>query len=301
MAEGESAPGAWWSLAGLKALRHTPWVDVPLRILEKARDDNLGMLAAGVAFFAFLAIFPAIVAMVAVYGLLFDPAAVEAQLDPLGEIMPPEAFAILYNQTKAVVDQGSRSLSLGFMASLIFAIWSATKGMRALMTALGVAYDTTEKRGILLTGLLSYLFTLGAIFYAVAAMAGIAALPVVIGLFDLSDETTDNLLLLRWPILVVILLVGLAILYHYGPHRRGVRFRWLSPGALVAAILWVAASIGFSSYVSNFGAYNEIFGSLGAVVILLLWFYVSAYAFCLGAEINATLEERGRTKRSDGS
>jgi len=305
MAEGSKGDEVWLARAAPRRLwqllpwryfpwRLLPWLRLPWQIWTKSQADNIGMLAAGIAFYAFLAAFPAIVALVAVYGLIFDPSDVEAQLAGLHEIMPPEAFAILYGQIKAVVAQGQRSLSLGLLASLLFAIWSATKGMRALMTALNVAYVEAEQRGFLRASLVSYLFTLGGILFAAAAMAAIAALPLAIDFLDLPPELADRLLWLRWALLAVALLLGLALLYHFGPNRRGVRFRWLSAGAVTAALLWIAASVGFSAYVANFGDYNEIFGSLGAVVILLFWLYFSAYAFCLGAEVNAVLEGRRR-------
>jgi membrane protein len=277
------------------------WKDVLLRVKDEINRDNLSIVAAGVGFYALFAIFPAISALVTVYGLLTDPAELEQQLAPVRDVVPEDAFAILQEQTRAVVSKATGSLSLGLIASLALAVWSANKGTKAIFTALNIAYGEREKRGFISLNAWSLAFTLGGILFVVISLLIIAAVPAALAIFGYTGGIIEFVLLaLRWAVMAVLMMVALALLYRYGPSRATARIEWVSPGAIVATALWLLGSAAFSLYVSNFGSYDKTFGSLGAVVILLMWFYISAYVVCLGAELNAELERQTRRDSTTG-
>jgi membrane protein len=277
------------------------WKDVLLRVKDEINRDNLSIVAAGVAFYALFAIFPAISALVTVYGLLTDPAELEQQLAPIRDVVPEDAFAILQEQTRAVVSKAAGSLSLGLIFSLALAVWSATKGTKSIFTALNIAYGEREKRGFISSNTWSLAFTLGGILFVVLSLLIIAAVPAALAIFGSAGGTVEFVLLaLRWVVMAVLMMVALALLYRYGPSRATARIEWVSPGAIAATALWLLGSAAFSLYVSNFGSYDKTFGSLGAVVILLMWFYISAYVVCLGAELNAELERQTRRDSTTG-
>jgi membrane protein len=293
-ARGEEAPRRW-------DIPKRGWKDVLLRVKDEINRDNLSIVAAGVAFYALFAIFPAISALVTVYGLLTDPAELEQQLAPVRDVFPEDAFAILQEQTRAVVSKATGSLSLGLIASLALAVWSANKGTKAIFTALNIAYGEREKRGFISLNAWSLAFTLGGVLFVVISLLIIAAVPAAVAIFGYTGGIIEFVLLaLRWAVMAVLMMVALALLYRYGPSRATARIEWVSPGAIVATALWLLGSAAFSLYVSNFGSYDKTFGSLGAVVILLMWFYISAYVVCLGAELNAELERQTRRDSTTG-
>lgn len=269
------------------------WKDVLLRIKDEVGNDNLSIVSAGVAFFALFAIFPAITALVTLYGLVTTPDQAEQQLAPLHDLLPGSAFDILANQTRQVASAATGSLGFGLVLSLGLAIWSANAGTKSIITALNIAYEEKEKRGFFRLSLCSIAFTISGILFVIIALTLIAAVPAVLAFLDFDPGLAQSLLLmLRWVLMAALMAVGLAFLYRYAPSRRPAKLQWLSPGAIAATLLWLAASIGFSLYVRHFGTYDKTFGSLGAVVILLMWFYISAYVVCLGAELNAELERQ---------
>lgn len=278
------------------------WKEVLWRVKDEIAKDNLSIVAAGVAFYALFAIFPAISAFVTIYGLVTDPAEVEQQLAPLRDLIPEDAFGILQQQLHSVVDQGGGALSLGLLFSLALAIWSATKGTTAIFTALNIAYEEQEKRGFLSFNLWSLAFTVGGLAFVTVALLIIAAIPAALAIFGSTGGLLETVLLtLRWALMAGLMVVALAVLYRYGPSRARARFQWISPGAIAATILWLVGSIAFSLYVRYFGSYDKTFASLGAVVILLMWFYISAYVVCLGAELNAELERQTHRDSTTGA
>jgi membrane protein len=277
------------------------WKQVLLRVKDEIGKDNLSIVAAGVAFYALFAIFPAISAFVTLYGLITDPADVEQQLATLRDVMPEAAFGIVQQQLHSVVSQATGSLSLGLLLSLALAVWSATKGTNAIFTALNIAYGEREERGFLSLNLWSLAFTVGGIVFVIVALLVVAAVPAALAIVGSPEGVLGFVLLaLRWVLMAVLLMLALALVYRYGPSRATARLQWVSPGAVAATVLWLVASVAFSLYVRHFGSYDKTFGSLGAVVILLMWFYISAYVVCLDAELNAELERQTRRDSTTG-
>jgi len=274
------------------ALLRAEWRDVARAVWQEVRADNLTLVAAGVGFYALLAIFPAVAAVVALYGLVAAPETVREHLSLVSTILPTEAYQLLAEQVHALTTQAGTSLGFGFVIGLGLSLWSGSRAVLALMTAINIAYERQEQRGALLLNLLAAALTLAAIMVMLGAMALLGGLPAAVEARDAPAWVGWSILLLRWPPLGGIVLMALAVLYRFGAYRPGAPFEWLTPGAVLAMAFWLAASAGFSIYVANFGRYNETFGSLGAGVILLLWFYFSAFTVCVGAEINAEVDAR---------
>jgi membrane protein len=266
------------------------WRDVARRVRGKVMADDVSMVAGSVAFYAFLAIFPALAALVSIYGLVADPAAVWRHADAVAVLLPPQAQAVFHDELTQLATASSRTLSVSGVFSLLFALWSANQGTKAIIVALNAAFRQQESRGFFaLTGV-SFLFTIGALLLAGIAVTAVVALPAVLGLVGLSTLGTLLVRWLRWPLLAAAVLVGLSVAYRYGPARASARWRWVTPGSLLATGLWLGGSALFSWYVSNFGKYDKLYGSVGVIVILLTWFLLSAYALVLGAELNGALE-----------
>lgn len=276
------------------------WKATLLRVKNEVGRDQIGVVAGGVAFYAFLAIFPAIGAAAMIWGAFADPAVVQQQLEAIRGVIPPAAHEILSQQLTEVSKGPGAALTFGALFSLLIAIWSSTKGVKALMAAMNIAYGQTEDRGFLKLNLIALALTVGAIVMALVAIAAIAVVPPLLEALDLGGVADLSIRVARWLGLLVLVMIGLAVLYRWGPARRKARLQWITPGALVATLLWLIASLGFSFYVSNFGSYNETFGALGAVVILLLWFWMSGYVVCLGAELNSELELQTRRDTTVG-
>jgi membrane protein len=277
------------------------WKQVLLRVKDQVSADNLSIVSAGVAFFALLAIFPGITALVTLYGLVTDPAQVEPQLSPLRGLLPGNAFDIIAQQTRQVAATAGDSLSLGLMLSLLLAIWSANAGTKSVITALNIAYEEKEKRGFFTLNLWSLTFTVIGIVFMIVALTVVAAVPAALAIFGTEDGPMQSVLLaLRWVVMAGLMILALAMLYRFAPSRKSAKMQWVSVGAIVATLFWLLASVGFSLYVRHFGSYDKTFGSLGAVVILLMWFYISTYVVCIGAELNAELERQTRKDSTVG-
>lgn len=276
------------------------WKDILWRLKEQISKDRLSIIAAGVAFYGLMAVFPALIALVGLYGLAFDPQQVQQQVAALSGMLPPQAAEILLGQLQDLTTTSGTALGLGAIAGLVLALWSASAGMRTLMEALNVAYDEEEKRGFFRFYGTALLLTLGAILGVIVAIGMVIALPVVLKFVGLASLLQGVISFARWPILVGMMLIGLAIVYRYGPSRQEPRWRWVSWGAVAATALWIAGSALFSLYVTRFGSYNETYGSVGAVVILLMWFLLSSYAVLIGAELNAEMERQTRKDTTAG-
>jgi membrane protein len=262
------------------------------RVKAEVKEDNVGLLAAGVAFYAMLAIFPAIIAVVTVYGMVADPAQVEKQIGELTRSLPAGADQLLTSQLTNVVNAGRQALSIGLALSLLALLWSVSSGVQGLIKSLNVIYDEKETRGFVKLRGLSLLLTLGAIVVAVVALALITVFPGVIDGLGLGRAGQVAASVARWVVLAVLVLLALGVVYRLGPDRANPRWRWVSAGAVVALVLWLLGSVGFSYYVDNFGKYNQTYGALAAVIILLLWLFLSAFAVLLGAEFNAETERQ---------
>jgi len=270
------------------------WLRFSMRLKVNLDRDQLGLVAAGVAFYFLLAAFPAIAVIVSLYALIADPADIIAQISILARFLPHDALAILTDQATQLASAPQKALSLSLIFSLLFTLYVASKGMRVLIKGFNIAYDYEERRNIVWRTLLAYAMTIGMIVYMIASLALIAGVPAFLQLMPFPDMLSAAYVGLRWPALFFMALVGLEFLYTYGPSmpvttkRTG---RVVSIGSFTATALWVTASAGFSLFVTHFGRYNETYGSLSAVVVLLLWFWLSALMMMLGAEINAAYEK----------
>jgi membrane protein len=276
------------------------WFAILRRVMAEVKEDNVTLLAAGVAFYAMLAIFPAIIAVVTVYGLVADPNQVEAQVSEFAKSLPAGADQLLTDQLQNVVSAGRQSLSIGLAVSLAAVLWSASSGVQGLVKGLNVVYDERETRGFLKLRSLSLFLTLGAILVAVIALALIAVFPAVIDNLGLGRAGELAASIARWVVLALLVLGALAVVYRFAPDRASPRWRWVSWGAVVALALWLLGSIGFSWYVDNFGKYNQTYGALAAVIILLLWLFLSAFAVLLGAELDAEIERQTARDTTSG-
>ena len=253
--------------------------------------DHVSIMAAGIAFYALLSIFPGMSALISVYGLVADPITIENQLSSLSGILPQEALKLLSDQLHALVAAPRDKLGFGLVVSLVLALWSATSGTGALMQTLTVTFEEQENRGVLSFYGRVITLTLGIGLFALLSLFLIAGIPAIIGSLPLSELWRDRISLIRWPLLAILALVAMGVLYRYAPARRNPCWHCFSAGTIGAAVLWLVGSAGFSFYVARFSSYDKTYGSLGAVVILLMWFYVTAYIILAGAELNSEIEK----------
>lgn len=254
--------------------------------------DHVSVISAGVAFFSLLSIFPAIGALVSIAGLFMDPAIVEDQLASVMTVLPENAAGILQEQARQISSKPSSGLGLAALIALSISLYGASKSVRTLMEGMNIAYHEEEKRGLVRLYLVSIGLTLLLIVGAVIALGATVALPALIDNLGLADSLVGLVGWGRWPILAALTIWGLAVLYRFGPSRETPRWRWVTWGSVVATFLWILGSIVFSLYVRNFGTYNESYGTLGGVVILLTWLWLSAFIVLLGAEINSEMEHQ---------
>ena len=270
----------------------TGWKDVLWRTYEEFGKDRVMAVAAGVTYYALLAVFPAIAALVSIYGIFADPATIEGHLNTLSGVLPAGALDILREQVTRIASQGGGALGFGFIFGLVLSLWSANAGMKAVFDALNIVYNEDEKRSFIRLNVQSLSFTLGAIAFVIIAIVGIVVLPILLDFIGLGGRAEWLLSLARWPVLLIGVVFGLALLYRYGPSRDRAEWKWVTPGGIVAAVLWLAGSMLFSWYVANFGSYNETYGSLGAVIGFMTWIWLSSVVVLLGAEINAEVEHQ---------
>jgi membrane protein len=269
------------------------WRDVLVRTWKEAGDDNVGLLAAGVAFYAFLAFVPLLAAMVLIYGLAAEPRTVADHIQALFGVLPRDAAALIGDQLKSLTDSPDGAKGWSLVVALALAVYGASKGSGAIVTALNIAYEVKESRGFIKSTLLSLLMTIGALVVLVIAAAGISVMAWAQTLFPGLPGWAHGLVqILFWAVAVLAVGFGLAALYRYAPSRPDAPWVWISPGSAVATLLWLAGSLGFGLYVSHFGNYNATYGSLGGVVVFLTWLYLSAYIVLMGGEMNSELERQ---------
>jgi membrane protein len=277
------------------------WWEVLRRTWSEIGEDNISHLAAGVGFYALIAIFPAFGALVALYGLIANPADVERHTMLLAAFMPAESLKLLTDALHNLVAKNHAGLSVGLVVSVLIAIWSARVGTGALMTALNVAYGEREKRNFIWFNAVALALTGGLVLFGIIAIFTVAVIPAALHFLPFPESWTNLISAVRWPILFVLVMLALAVIYRIAPSREQPRWQWVSPGALGATVLWVIGSALFSLYVGRFGSYNETYGSLGAVVVLLLWFWLSSYIILAGAELNAELERQTARDTTTGA
>jgi membrane protein len=276
------------------------WKDILWRTYQQIGEDRLLAVAAGVVFFGLLAMFPAITALVSSYGLFTDAKTIGEHLSFLSQVLPAGTFQIVQDQINRVVEKGGTTLGFGFLFGLALALWSANAGMKAIIDALNVIYDEEEKRGFIKLNLVSLALTLGGLVAVLLAVASIVVFPLVMMRFGLGGLTEIIATILRWPILLVMVMFGLAVLYRYGPSRREPKWEWISVGSVLATLLWIAGSAALSYYLSNFGNYDATYGSLGAAIGLMTWMWMSSIVILFGAELNSEIEHQTARDTTEG-
>jgi len=270
------------------------WKDIAWRSYNELSDNNIFLAAGGVTYAVLLSLFPALAALVSIYGLLMNPNQIEQQLNALSGLVPDQIRQLITQELHQLVASSHSALGVGVVLGIVLALWSASRGMSGLMSALDIAYEEKEERGFLHFNAVALGLTLCFLVGGVVVLGLIAALPSAVQFMHIGGALHWLLLLVQWPVLVVLWAVVLAVLYRYAPDRRKPQWRWVSPGAIAATILWIVASIAFTVYVANFSSYDATYGSLGGVVVLLTWLYISAFAVLLGAVINAQSERQTR-------
>ncbi|MBU2959057.1 YihY/virulence factor BrkB family protein [Paracoccus sp. 1_MG-2023] len=259
-------------------------------------EDRVSSVAGGVTFFGLLSLFPAITAFVSLYGLLSDPAGIEGQMDLLDDLLPASALEIIRGQVVAIASAPTSALSVAGLLALLIAFWSANGGMKALLSALNVAVMQGETRGFVRLNLVAMTFTLGGLLMIALMLVVIAVVPAALQLLPVGWGAETLITYSRWPIMFAVLIMGLAAIYRWGPAVPDSRWRWISPGAIMAAVGLVVISMLFSWYAANFANYNETYGSLGAVIALMIWLWLNATIVLVGAELNAEVERHLKRK-----
>jgi len=274
------------------------WKDILSRSWQEILDNNIFLIAGGVTYAIVLALFPGLAALVSMYGLLLDPGQIEKQVGALNGVLPEQSRQLLIDELHQLASASGGALGFGTFVGILLALWSASRGMSGLISATNIAYEQKETRNFLKFNLIALLLTLGVILGGMVAIALIAVLPTAAQFLDGGFRWV--LMLIEWPALIILVMSGLAVLYRYAPNRDQPQWHWVSPGAIAATLLWSLGSIGFTVYVTNFGSYNKTYGSLGGVVVLLTWLYLSAFAMVLGAVVNAQSERQTHRGATEG-
>jgi len=274
------------------------WTEFAQRFYSAIGQHRVVSIAGGVTFFVLLAIFPAIAALVSIYGIFSDPGTIRNHLEDLASFLPGGAIEVIGDQLGRVASGGKTTLGATFIFTLGLSVWSANAGMKAVFDALNIVYDAEERRGLIKLNAISLAFTFAALLVMLVAVATVVVLPVVLNYAGLETEGSAILKVARWPTLYGIVVLALAFIYRFGPDREHAQWHWITWGSATAALLWIVASILFSWYAANFGAYNKTYGSLGAAVGFMTWIWISCMVILAGAEIDAVLErvDRGIAK-----
>jgi membrane protein len=265
------------------------WFQILRRSFKEVRNDHLTLVAGGVAYAWFLALFPGLIAAVLIYGLVTDPSQVESQVNNMASGLPSDAQSLITTQLKSIAG-GSGGFGLGLVISIALALWSASAGMAGLVEAVNIAYDEDEDRNFVVKRALALVLTIGFLIFLAVAVTLVAVFPIVLSQLGTSPVVEIIAQVVRWAILAGAAIVALGLIYRIGPDRDAPAVRWLSLGSVLAALIWIAASVGFSFYVDNFSSYGKTYGALAGVVVLLIWFWITALVVLLGAEINAETE-----------
>ena len=276
------------------------WADILWRVFWGVSENRILTTSGGVAFFALLAVFPAIAAVVSLYGLFTDPNTIGTQLSVLAGILPFGILQVVTDQITSVAKQGTQTLGTAFVVSVVIATLSANSGVAALFDALNVVYYEREKRSFIRLYLITLLFTVAGMTFVMMAMMAVIVLPVSLKLLGLEAMTGRLFSILRWPFLLATVCASLAVVYRYGPSRRDAKWRWVSWGSVVAGLLWIGVSMLFSSYVTTFDSYNRVYGTLGAGVGFMVWLWISAVIVLLGAQLNAESEHQTSRDTTEG-
>ncbi|MGH8302149.1 MAG: YihY/virulence factor BrkB family protein [Steroidobacteraceae bacterium] len=268
------------------------WRDILLRMWQKLGDDNVSLVAAGVALNTLLAVFPAMAVLASIYGMFASPAEVGKEIAPFYGILPHDAAAIIQAQLTALARPRGHTLGIAAIVSLIVSIYYSSQGVSALMSATNIAYSEGERRGFVMRVLIALGFAVGAVVGFVVMLLLTVAVPLGLQRLPLPSFVNAAALALRWVLLWFFAALGLAIVYRYAPSRQNPRWRWVSWGSVVAATLWLVSSVLFSLYVRDFGSYGMTYGALGGVIVLIMWFYLQSFSIVIGAEFNAEAEHQ---------
>ncbi|WP_104526443.1 YihY/virulence factor BrkB family protein [Blastococcus atacamensis] len=290
---------------GLHAERPTQipwsgWKQIVKRAWAENSADNMPIIAGGVAFFGFLSIFPALIALISVYGLVASPETVARQVEDLSAQLPEDAAGLIEDQLTAIVANSGSALSISLVVSILAALWSASGGVGNVVTAVNIAYDEVETRGFVKLKLLSLALTLGAIVFVLITFTLVAVVPAVLEALPLGVVGVILAQVARWVLLLAVFAGALSVLYRVAPDRDSPRLSWVSLGAVVVTVIWALVSIGFAIYVDNFGSYDKTYGAIAGVIVLMLWLYLTCYLVLLGAEINAEAEHQTAKDTTDG-
>jgi membrane protein len=277
------------------------WKDILLRTYKSISSDRVFSLSAGVTYYILLSLFPALTALVSIFGLFGDTAVIKQQVDSLALIIPGGGLDIIHQQLDRLTAQDNSALGFAFILGLLTSLWSANASVKAMFDALNVVYGERERRSFIRLNALSLLFTAGLLIFTIIAISAIVILPTVLNVLFLGYSMEWAITLLRWPALFVIVVLGLSVIYRSGPDRADAKWRWVSWGSVIAALLWMLVSMGFSWYVANFGSYNETYGSLGAVIGFMVWTWLSVSVVLLGGELNAEMEHQTARDTTTGA
>jgi len=277
------------------------WADILNRVFRAVIEDRNLANAAGVTFYALLGIFPAVGTVVSLYGLVADASTILNHLALLSNVVPATSLDLFREYMTRMAAKGSDELGLAFFVGLAISLWTANAGMSALFDALNVVHKERDKRSYLAFYGMTLLFTLGAILFLILAISAVVVLPAVLASLRIGATSEQILAVLRWPALFAVVVAWLSLIYRFGPDRREPKWRWVNPGSVVAALLWILTSMLFSWYVANFGRYDEVYGSLGAVVGFMTWIWISSIVVLLGAELNAEMEHQTARDTTEGA
>jgi membrane protein len=276
------------------------WKDIAWRVYDGIQNDRVMLVAAGVTFYALLALFPATAAIVSLYGLFTDASTINEHLRLVSGFLPEGALEVVGDQVKRIASKGQATLGVTFLGTLALSLWGANAGTKSIFDALNIIYKEREKRSFVGLTLRSLAFTLGTIALVLLALAGIVVVPVALKLLGIADGSGTALLtLLRWPLLYLVILFALTCLYRYGPSRTHPQWRWVTWGSAIAGGIWIVGSLLLSWYVANFGTYNATYGSLGAVIGFMVWMWLSTIVVLMGGEINAEMEHQTAKDTTD--
>jgi membrane protein len=276
------------------------WVQIVKRAWAENNADQMPIIGAGVAFFAFLAVFPALIATISLYGLVASPEQVASQIDSLSAQLPEEASSLIGDQLTAITQNSGGALTFSLIVSILAALWSAAGGTGNLISAVNIAYDEVETRSFVKRKALALGLTLGAIVFVLLTFGLIAVVPVVLDSLPLGVFGTVLAQVVRWVLLLGVIAGSLAVLYRVAPDRDAPKMRWVSLGSLVVTVIWAVVSLLFSFYVDNFGSYDKTYGAIAGVIVLMLWLYLTCYLVLLGAEINSETEHQTAADTTEG-
>lgn len=265
--------------------------EITRQVIDDIGEKNASLISAGVAFYGLFAIFPAIAATISLFGLFADPVVVNEQLDLMAGLMPPGVFSLFRNQIDGLLGAGDATLGVTTLVSIAIALFSARTAVAALIQGLNAIFERPNRSSIRHL-LVALWMTTCLIAMTIVALLMVVVAPILLAILPFGADTQVLIDVIRWSVAILVLFVALGVLYRYGPNRKFARLGWITPGAFLVVILWIAMSAAFTAYVANFSTYNEVYGSIGAVIALLMWFYLSAFLILLGGALNVTLDRR---------